>query len=136
MIPTKLIGSKSPKITTPINMTDEQIEKAADEYAIDTNAQRLEAYPEDLHPDIYPKYDTLDLAEAFENGANFALAHQWISVDERLPEEEAMVTAHSPNGRIDMLKYHDGEFVDELGQTHCVDYFIPIPKLNPEKQSK
>lgn len=64
------------------------------------------------------------------------IASQWVSVEERLPEDETMVTAHSPNGRIDVLKYHDREFVDELGQAHCVDYFIPIPQLNPEKEER
>lgn len=68
-----------------------------------------------------------------ENDIEYALASQWISVEERLPEEDAMVTAHSPNGRIDVLRYHDGEFIDELHQAHCVDYFIPVPPLNTDK---
>lgn len=54
---------------------------------------------------------------------------QWINVDERLPEDETMVTAHSPNGRIDVLKYHDGEFIDEIGQ---VDWDPIIPAFDAE----
>lgn len=76
-----------------------------------------------------------NFSDGWDKGVDFALSHQWISVGERLPEDDTMVTAHSPNGRIDVLKYHDGEFIDELHQAHCVDYFIPIPQLNPEKQS-
>lgn len=77
-----------------------------------------------------------NFSDGWDNGAEWALSSQWISVDERLPEDGTMVTAHSPNGRIDVLKYHDGEFIDELGQAHCVDYFIPIPQLNPEKEER
>lgn len=61
----------------------------------------------------------------------------WRSVEDELPEEETMVIAHHPNGRIDVLKYHDGEFIDELGQQHCVDFYIVLPSLpdtNTEKK--
>lgn len=109
-------------------MTDKQIEKA-EEYA--------KNYP-------VPPFFTPDAANAvhviakssYMQGAHDALASQWVSVEEWLPEDDTMVTAHSPNGRIDVLKYHDGEFIDELGQAHRVDYFIPIPQLNPEKEER
>lgn len=101
------------------SINKEQIEKAAWDYS---DSQRLST--DDDRATAY--------AKGFKAGARFALASQWMSVEERLPEEGTIVTAHSPNGRIDVLKYHDGEFVDELGQAHCVDYFIPIPPLNPE----
>lgn len=71
-----------------------------------------------------------------DNDIEYVRKSEWISVDERLPEDDTMVMAHSPNGRIDVLKYHDGEFVDELGQAHCVDYFIPVPQFNPEKEER
>lgn len=54
--------------------------------------------------------------DGFDAGVRFALSQQWVSVDVRLLEDEAIVIAHSPNGRIDVLKYHDGKFIDELGQ--------------------
>lgn len=109
-------------------MIYQKIEKAAEEYA-----QRLvNEYDQDL-PELSLCDLKFDCQNAFIAGAQVALQNQWVSVEERLPEDETMVTAHSPNGRIDVLKYHDGEFVDELGQAHCVDYFIPIPQLNPEK---
>ena len=109
-------------------MTDKQIEKA-EEYA--------KNYP-------IPPFFTPDAANAvhviakssYMQGAQDALASQWVSVEEWLPEDGTMVTAHSPNGRIDVLKYHDGEFIDELGQAHRVDYFIPIPPLNPGKEDR
>lgn len=109
-------------------MTDKQIEKA-EEYA--------KNYP-------IPPFFTPDAANtvhviaksSYMQGAQDALTSQWVSVEEWLPEDDTMVTAHSPNGRIDVLKYHDGEFIDELGQAHRVDYFIPIPQLNPEKEER
>lgn len=76
-----------------------------------------------------------NFSDGWDKGAEWALANQWVSVEERLPEEGTMVTAHSPNGRIDVLKFHDEEFIDELGQAHCVDYFIPIIRLNSEKET-
>lgn len=57
-------------------MNDDLIKKAADEYAMDTNAKRLETYPEAMRPSLFPGYDTDDLADAFEAGAKFALAKQ------------------------------------------------------------
>lgn len=72
--------------------------------------------------------------KATDNDVEFVRMSKWVSVEEPLPEDDTMVTAHSPNGRIDVLKYHDGEFIDELRQAHCVDYYIPIPQLNPEKE--
>lgn len=72
--------------------------------------------------------------KATDNDVEFVRMSEWVSVEDRLPEDDTMVTAHSPNGRIDVLKYHDGEFIDELRQAHCVDYYIPIPQLNPEKE--
>lgn len=113
----------------PETMTDEQIEKAAQEHADELRVSS--AIPGALVPMLH------DIAKSsYVCGAQDALQNQWVSVKERLPEEGTMVTAHSPNGRMDVLKYHDGEFADELGQAHCVDYFIPIPQLNPEKQER
>lgn len=105
-------------------MTAEYIETAAEDYAL----RRAHLHSEPHYQDLACR----EAGRAFRIGANYALSHQWTSVDERLPEKEAMVVAHSPNGRIDVLKYHDEVFIDELGQVHCVDYFIPIPLLNPE----
>lgn len=55
-------------------MNDDLIKKAADEYAIDTNAKRLETYPEAMRPFLSPEYVMDDLAVAFEAGVKFVLA--------------------------------------------------------------
>lgn len=112
-------------------MIDQKIEKAAQEY----DQRLVNEYDQDL-PELSLCDLKFDCQNAFIAGAQVALQNQWVSVEDALPEEETIVTAHSPNGRIDVLIYHDREFVDELGQAHCIDYFIPIPQLNPEKEEK
>ena len=67
--------------------------------------------------------------QAYLAGATEVLASQWKDPKVELPEENSMVIAHSPNGRYDVLTFHDSVFIDELGQAHCVDYWIPIPPL-------
>ena len=74
-------------------------------------------------------FDTYDMEQAYEDGATEALASQWKDPKVELPEDDTMVIAHSPNGRIDVLTFHDGVFIDELGQAHCVDYWLLIPPL-------
>lgn len=69
------------------------------------------------------------VVQAYEDGATEALASQWKDPKVGLPEEDTMVIAHSPNGRIDVLTFHDGVFIDELRQAHCVDRYLPIPPL-------
>lgn len=51
-------------------MNDDLIKKAAAEYAFDTNAKRLETYPEAMRPSLFPEYDTDDLADAGKVGAD------------------------------------------------------------------
>jgi len=69
------------------------------------------------------------IADAYLAGATEALASQWKDPKVELPEDDVQVVAHSPNGRVEVLTFHDGVFIDELGQTHCVDYYLPIPPL-------
>lgn len=70
-----------------------------------------------------------DVVQAYEDGATEALASQWKDPKLELPEVDAQVVGHSPNGRYDVLTFHDGVFIDELGQAHCVDCYLPIPPL-------
>lgn len=82
---------------------------------------------------VKPSYN---FKKGFLAGISFCEQSMWRSVEE-LPEEGAMVIAHSPNSRYEVLKFHDGIFIDELGQQHCVDFFIILPSLpdtNTEKK--
>ena len=75
------------------------------------------------------RFDGYDIEQAYEDGATEALASQWKDPKVELPEDDAQVVAHSPNGRYDVLTFHDGIFIDELGQAHCIDCYLPIPPL-------
>lgn len=76
-----------------------------------------------------------NFTEGFEAGMAYDSSCQWISVEDALPKDGSMVTAHSPNGRLDVLKYHDNEFIDELHQAHCVDFWMQIPALPQTKKA-
>lgn len=82
-------------------------------------------------------FNALEIQQAYLDGYTACEQSLWRSVEEELPEEGIMVLAHHPNGRYDMLKFHDGIFIDELGQQHCVDLYIVLPSLpdtNTEKK--
>lgn len=113
-------------------MTNEQIEKEAQDYA-----DRLA----ELRPTIFP-----DIAEAFKAGAHFALASQWISVEERLPELGERVLVCRKQGGIESIFIakrvpHDTTNADDMRWhwTQVVNdseikAWCAIPQLNPEKE--
>ena len=109
-------------------MTDEQIEKEAQDYA-----DRLA----ELRPTIFP-----DIAEAFKDGAHFALASQWISVEEQLPEDINPKLVYvedigiSPELSHTIAYYEKGtwHFLDSYYYDCKISHWLPIPELNPEKE--
>ena len=81
------------------------------------------------------------IRKAFIEGANFALSHQWVSVEERLPEESRTVLAYIDNDDFRKLKivlaHWDGEDWYTTRDEHIrPHYWLPIPQLNPEKQER
>ena len=65
-----------------------------------------------------------DFKEAFKRGAEYALSHQWISVDEALPEDEEHVLA-LVNGVPIVAK---GIHVKE--NLKYITHWMPIPKFD------
>lgn len=74
-------------------ITQEEIEKAAEEYAIQKTAQYVpEAYGDIRHRRVAERFDSYDMEQAFEDGANFALGKQgkdadtviqgWVAIDD------------------------------------------------------
>lgn len=119
-------------------MTDEQIEKAAQDYA---NQNFIEAVVRE-HP--WPEAKAA-YAKAFADGAHFALASQWISVEERLPEEGQEVLLYDANSARHYVtgwrrKKGDNKsmwalsngFVEDKDITH----WLPIPQLNPGQEER
>lgn len=77
--------------------------------------------------------------EQIEKAVQYALSHQWVSVDERLPEEHEEVLTYSiaPKYAEDenAIAYYDGEdWYTTYGNHIRPSYWMPIPQLNPEKQ--
>lgn len=110
-------------------MTNKNIEKAAILAACDYD-----------NPDDEPCYDK-NFYDGFIEGANYALAHQWVSVEERLPEDNQQVIASFLNGGISLGYYDYSDclwFIDGLGAYNKYEIShwmsIPIPQLNPEKE--
>lgn len=96
-------------------MTDKQINQAAEEY-VNNNP-------------FYHPYTVIATRESFKDGIIYALSHQWVSVDERLPEDDVLVVVWIENSAI------LADFC-EKGKWHYygVRYWLPIPPLNPEKK--
>lgn len=122
-------------------MTDEQIEKTAryhaDKHFIQ-DAQLFYCKPWDKAKNRYVK--------TIADFGKYCIAHQWIPVDERLPEYNTMclVFGHQDFGdgwltRYTMMAHYDGEnFYDAYNDSkYHPEMWMPIPaipQLNPENQ--
>lgn len=112
-------------------MTPEQIEKAAQQYAEPTRAYLLGE-------------ETMQIKEAFVAGAYHALQHQWISVDEQLPEDINPKLVYvedigiSPELSHTIAYYEKGtwHFLDSYYYDCKISHWLPIPQLNPEKEER
>ncbi len=102
-------------------MTDKEIQKAAEELFKDSE------YPV---PNIY----------CFTKGAKWALSHQWISVEERLPENDETVLTFSSYGHVlayyseqDKMWFAYGCYGD-INPTHWMQ--IPVFSITETKPEK
>ena len=82
-------------------------------------------YADNLYPKYYPQHSIA--RAAFIAGAEYALSHQWISVDEALPEDEEHVLA-LVNGVPIVAK---GIHVKE--NLKYISHWMPIPKFETKK---
>lgn len=96
-------------------MTDIEIQKAAEWIFKDSE---------------YPVPNTY----CFTKGAKWALSHQWVSVDERLPEDDETVLTHSKYGYVlayyseqDKMWFAYGNYGD-ISPTH----WMQIPQIPDE----
>ena len=120
-------------------MDNKQIEKAEDEYVMLHFIDDSNVVLNDPFPEAQATY-----TRAFIAGADFALSHQWVSVEERLPEEGQEVLLYDVNSiRLYVIGWRrkkgdnksmwalSNGFVEDKDITH----WLPIPQSNPEKQS-
>ena len=65
--------------------------------------------------------------EGFKNGAEYALSHQWISVDEALPEANENVLTLIGGVPVVAKGYH------VRARLRDITHWMPIHKFNPDK---
>lgn len=76
------------------------------------------------------------LCKGFFHGAEYALSHQWISVEEELPECSVMVFVKDKYGNYDTAYLSKkGYWIANDGREIIVSFWMPIPKFET-KESK
>ena len=73
------------------------------------------------------KYSKVGYLRGFNEGAEYALSHQWISVDEALPEANENVLTLIGGVPVVAKGYH------VRARLRDITHWMPIPKFNPDK---
>lgn len=75
------------------------------------------------------------IADAYLAGATEALASQWVSVEDGLPETDEYVLIRK-GAFMALAYYHDrGIFITDIdGKAVIATHFMPIPSLNPKQR--
>ena len=70
----------------------------------------------------------------FMEGAEYALSHQWISVEDALPECSVMVLVKDKYGNYDTAYLSKkGYWIANDGKEIIASFWLPIPKFEPNK---
>lgn len=71
----------------------------------------------------------------FIEGAEYALSHQWISVDEALPKCSEMVFVKDKYGNYDTAYFSKkGYWIANDGKEIIVSFWMPIPKFETKTE--
>ena len=73
------------------------------------------------------KYSKVGYLRGFNEGAEYALSHQWISVEEALPEANGNVLALIGGVPVVAKGYH------VRARLRDISHWMPIPKFEPNK---
>ena len=89
------------------------------------------------------KYSKVGYLRGFNEGAEYALSHQWISVEEALPEMEKEVVLFNKNSirhyEIGWLRKEKGcskskwAITNGFVEDDDISHWMPIHKFNPDK---
>lgn len=85
--------------------------------------------------DIIPLAESIASKEGFMRGAEYALSHQWISVDEALPENGKTVLAIDCDNDVFVVWFDETDKTwQELsdGQFIVPTHWMPIPKITTD----
>ena len=100
-----------------------RIEEAADGYSVEITPACRNGY--------FERYQT---ADAFEAGAEYAISHQWISVEDELPECSVMMFVKDKYGNYDIAYLSKkGYWIANDGREIVVSFWMPIPKFETKK---
>ena len=101
-----------------------RIEEAADKHSFKCLSQdRIEELELGCH------YEA-----GFMEGAQYALFHQWISVEDALPECSVMVLVKDKYGNYDIAYLSKkGYWIANDGKEIIVSFWLPIPKFETKK---
>lgn len=81
-----------------------------------------------------------NFSDGWDKGAEWALQKQWVSVEERLPEDDRLVLAHFADVEKPLdyatAYYRNGvwNIPDDWYYDCKVDFWMEIPQFNPEKE--
>ena len=84
--------------------------------------------------------EEVSYGRGFKAGANHALAHQWISVGDKLPETSDLVFIALFDINTESYQYYVGYylkdnkkwFLADYGYVDTISYWMPIPKIKEE----
>ena len=108
---------------------DEILRKKIEQAAIDGSKHY------DPNVSKYSQGKQVGYVRGFNAGAEFALSHQWISIDEALPECSVMVLVKDKYGNYDIAYLSKkGYWIANDGKEIIVSFWMSIPKF--EQQSK
>ena len=78
----------------------------------------------------YSQGKQVGYVRGFNAGAEFALSHQWISVEDALPECSVMVIVKDKYGNYDTAYLSKkGYWIANDGKEIIVSFWMPIPKF-------
>lgn len=73
--------------------------------------------------------------KGFIYGAEYALSHQWISIEDALPECSVMVIVKDKYGNYDIAYLSKkGYWIANDGKEIVVSFWMPIPKFETKKK--
>lgn len=90
---------------------------------------------EDVYNPYYPVKASSNFADGYKAGAAEALSHQWVSVEDELPDSYGPVLLFCEFGA-EIGYYEHGEwYLNGYGTINSVTFWMPIPPL-PEARKE
>lgn len=92
-------------------------------------------YADNLYPKYFPQHSIA--RAAFHAGAEYAISHQWISVEEALPNNHDYVLAgYKDSVFMAWCRRQYDEWYDIYGFELNVDRWMPIPKFETKEKEE